>query len=302
MLLALVASCGESEEAPRAFQLRFVATDGAAPIGCVDRLTGVGPGGEHSVGISDLRFYISNLRFYDADGAEVALTLDEGAFQYHGGAGQVSLIDLTGNSEGTCAGSAIAFAEGTARTNDVITGTTLVDRVARVTFDVGVPQALMKETIATNTAEGAPSPLAEMYWSWATGYRHFVFNFSTEDGAAQRGDGYVHLGSRDCGAEGQLALEDRDACTFVNTPAVALDGVDLEAGTIAVNLPAILEGLDFLAPIYDPETFEVIGEDLGVECHSSPMQPDCAAIFSAFGLDPASGGAQAAGNRVFTVM
>ncbi len=115
--------------------------------------------------------YVSNVRFYNAEGEEVAVTLDENEFQYSGATGQASLIDLTKNSEGTCANSAIAFAEGTARVNDVITGTTLVDSVSRVSFDVGVPQALMKDMIATTTPEAAPSPLNEMYWSWATGYR-----------------------------------------------------------------------------------------------------------------------------------
>jgi hypothetical protein len=40
-----------------------------------------------------------------------------------------------------------------------------------VTFEVGVPQHLMKTTIATSSAEGAPSPLGEMYWSWNSGIR-----------------------------------------------------------------------------------------------------------------------------------
>ena len=74
-----------------------------------------------------------------------------------------------------------------------------------------------KSVIANNTPEGAPSPLGEMYWSWATGYRHFVFNFTVTAGSGDTGDGYLHVGSLDCGAEGTLALEDRDACGFVNT-------------------------------------------------------------------------------------
>ncbi|WDT76931.1 MAG: hypothetical protein MPW16_06875 [Candidatus Manganitrophus sp.] len=59
-----------------------------------------------------------------------------------------------------------------------------------MTFDLGVSQPLMKATIANNTAEGAPSPLNEMYWSWASGYRHFVMNFAVEDdGNGNGGDG-----------------------------------------------------------------------------------------------------------------
>lgn len=299
---AALLGCGEPDETPSAFSLRFVATSEGQPVGCADRLTGLGPSGEHSGGISDLRFYVSNLKFYDSAGAEVALTLDENEFQYRDAAGQVSLIDLTGNTEGTCAGSAIAFAEGTARTNDAISGTTLVGSVARVTFDVGVPQALMQDVIANNTAEGAPSPLNEMYWSWATGYRHFVLNLAVETADGEAGGGYLHIGSRDCGAEGELALEKRDACSYVNTPAVALDDFDLETGTVAVDLKAVLAGLDFVSPIYDPMTFEVIGEGPGVECHSSPMQEDCTRLFASFGLDIATGTAEPASDVVFKAM
>lgn len=300
--IAALLGCNGADETPRAFTLRFVAISDGQEIGCADRLTGLGPAGEHTAGISDLRFYVSNLKFHDAAGAELAVTLDSSEFQFENAAGQVSLIDLTGNTEGTCAGSAIAFAEGTARTNGAITGTTLVEKVARVTFDVGVPQALMQDVIATNTAEAAPSPLNEMYWSWASGYRHFVFNLAVEAPGGEAGGGYLHIGSRDCGAEGELALEKRDACTFINTPTVMLDGFDLESGVVAVDLKAALAGLDFVSPIYDPMTFEVIGEGPGVECHSSPMQDDCARLFTSFGLDIATGTADAATDTVFKAM
>ena len=56
----------------------------------------------------------------------------------------------------------------------------------------------------------------------------------------------------------------------------------------------MLEGLDFVSPIYDPTTFEVIGEGPGVECHSSPMQPDCPTVFGGFGLDITDGSADPA--------
>jgi len=301
-LIAALPGCTETDETPRAFKLKFVATADGQEVGCADRLTGLGPAGDITAGVSDLRFYVSDLKFYDAAGAEVALTLDTSDFQLEDASGQVSLIDLTGNTEGTCAGSAIAFAEGTARTNDAISGTTLVDKVARVSFAVGVPQPLMKATIATTTAEAAPSPLNEMYWSWATGYRHFVFNLAVETADGEAGGGYLHLGSRDCGGEGELALEKRDACDFINTPTVALDGFDLESNTVAVDLTAVLAGLDFVSPIYDPMTFEVIGEGPGVECHASPMQEDCSRLFTSFGLDIATGAADPAANAVFKVM
>jgi uncharacterized repeat protein (TIGR04052 family) len=298
--LALVASCTtpEHEHAMEAFTLRFAASANGQEVGCGSEITGLGPDGQHIVRPADLRFYVSNLRFYDAAGEPIELELDEDEFQYRSEAGEVALVDLTATSEGACAGSAAA-AEATTRTHAAITGKTHLGEVARISFDVGVPQPLMQATIATSTAEAAPSPLDEMYWSWATGYRHLVFNFEV-DAAGEVGEGYVHIGSRDCGVEGSLALEDRDECTFVNNPAVELDGFDLAADTVMLDIPALLASLDFVSPIYDPETFEPIGEAPGVECHSSPMQPDCATLFDNVGLDIATGSASASANAVFS--
>jgi uncharacterized repeat protein (TIGR04052 family) len=284
-----------------AFALTFKAVADGAPVGCEDTVEGLGEDEASTIGISDLRFYVSNLKLWDSSGSEVDATLDENDFQYSSKAGQVSLIDLTSNTRGSCAGSAIAFAEGTRRTNDSIAGSTLVERVSRVSFDVGVPQAVMQDVIASHSAEGAPSPLAEMQWTWATGYRHFVMNFAVTNGEGKSGEGYAHVGSRDCGPADGLALEDRERCGFINTPQVELGSFNLNDDVVTVDIPRLLAGLDFVSPVYDLETFEVIGEGPGVECHSSPMQPDCPTLFDHFGLDIDSGKADASRNVVFGV-
>ncbi|EDM75286.1 putative lipoprotein [Plesiocystis pacifica SIR-1] len=302
LLPNLVTSClspSEEEHAAEDFSLRFAASVDGQPLACGEVLTGFGPEGASTVAPADLRFYVSDLQFWDADGEPIERALDRNDFQYASEAGEVALIDLTGGEDGACAGGAIGFAEGTSRTNAVITGQTALDRVARVSFDVGVPQALMREVILGGTAEAAPSPLNEMYWSWASGYRHLVFNFAVETGADASGEGYVHIGSRDCSVEGGLALEDQEACGFINTPRVELD-FDLRADTVTLDVGALLGQLDFVSPVRDPETHEVIGEGPGVECHSSPMQADCAQLFANLGLDPASGEASAATNLAFT--
>lgn len=311
-LLALVGgslvlgACGDDDSpapaapAPQAFRLSFAAQADGKPVDCNTEIAGLGPDGSVRVGLSDLRFYVSNLELWDAAGAKVATTLDENAFQYRNGQDHVTLIDLTGNTDGTCAGTAVAFAEGTARTNAIIAGTTVTEKVKRITFDVGVPQAMMKNVIKGGTVEAAPSPSNEMYWSWATGYRHFVLNVAVTTPGG-KGDGYLHVGSRDCGPEGGLALDERERCGFVNTPKVSLDVESFGKDVVAIDLRSIFADLDFKAPIYDPETFEVIGEGTGVECHSSPMQPDCPAIFSRFGVDIATGAAAATSNVLFTI-
>lgn len=295
-----LASCGGSEDGGDAFALRFAALVDDQEVGCTDDLTGFGPAADAHLGVNDLRLYVSNLQLLDASGAVVDTTLDQNEFQYTSADGTVGLIDLTGNVDGTCGSGAVAFAEGTARTNEVITGTTRLADVASIRFDVGVPQALMKATIAANTPEGAPSPLNEMYWNWNSGYRHFVFNFAVTDAEGATGGGYVHIGSRDCAPEGDAkALSDRDACTYVNTPAVALADFDLTTDVVGIDLRQAVAELDFVAPIYDPETFEVIGEGPGAECHSAPTQPDCPLVFGNFGLDMATGAATAGADAVF---
>ncbi|MBL8951982.1 MAG: metallo-mystery pair system four-Cys motif protein [Myxococcaceae bacterium] len=291
-----LAACGGAK--PEAFTLRFQALVDGAPKGCTDELTGFGAGSDQKVGINDLRFYVSNLKFTDRAGNTVAATLDKNDFQYDSAEGQVSLIDLTGNTEGTCGMSMLGGGEGTARTNDSIKGTTLLGEVAGVSFDVGVPQPVMKKVIADNTAEGAPSPMREMYWSWNSGYRHLVFNFTVRTPTNAPGEGYLHVGSRNCNAMGMKALADRDRCEFVNTPKVALTGFDLTKDQVGLDLRKLLANIDFVSPLYDAN-FVVIGMGPGVECHSGPTQPDCAPLFTSLGLDMGTGGATAAGNTAF---
>ena len=93
----------------------------------------------------------------------------------------------------------------------------------------------MQATIATSTAEAAPSPLDEMYWSWATGYRHFVFNFEV-DAAGELGEGEAQLSAGQRGHEirERLALDGGDDRT------VDLDGI----GTIVVGSAEVRRPLE----------------------------------------------------------
>jgi hypothetical protein len=148
----------------------------------------------------------------------------------------------------------------------------------------------MKRVLADHTAEDAPSPLAEMHGSWAFAYRFLVVNFVV-DHAGTPGEGYLHVGSTDCGGDGTRALTDRDACGKVNTTQVALDGFAPESDVVAIDLRTLLSDIDFTV---STETATVPG----VECHSF-AQPDCPPIFSNLGLDHATGQADADTNAVF---
>lgn len=264
LALALVACGDDDATSTRPFALRFAAVN--------DGLTTLGPDADVTATITDLRFYVSNVVGVDADGGEHAVTLDTNEFQY---GDRLTLIDLTSDTSG----------EGTARTNDVVSGR-IAGEIRHFSFDVGVPQDVMREVIANDTAEGAPSPMNEMYWSWASGYRHFVMNLGLST-ATEQGEGFIHLGSRDCGSGGQKALSDRDQCTFVNTPHVEID-VDDASTTVSVELARIFSGLS----LRDSDGV------LAASCHSGP-QGDCVPVFSTFGLDIETGTADAATNVVF---
>jgi uncharacterized repeat protein (TIGR04052 family) len=291
-----VAGCSDSNEpeALEPFTLNFAAVYNGETVGCGDLLAGLGPSGAVSVELSDLRFYVSNIKFFDEQGTQLPVELDENDFQYTGDAGSVSLIDLTSTGSGACAGTGLSFPEGTARTNAVITGRTRPDAVHSISFDVGIPQPLMKDILATHTEADAPSPLAEMHWSWAYAYRYWVMNFTLSDGGTP-GEGYVHVGSTDCGGDGTRALTDRDTCGKINSPAVHFDHFHLNE-TVGVDIGAVLAGLDFRVE-------QSPGGPMvpGVACHSSPTQPHTATIFSNFGLDVATGSANPADDAVFTV-
>jgi len=291
------AGCGSDDGGgnsnSQSFALRFAAVDGNKEVGCGDVIEGVGSNGNGSLEISDLRFYVSNLRFSTTGGGVMTPTLDENAFQYTDGKGSVALVDTTSTATGACSGQGITYPEGTARVNKVITGQVDAKPITGVSFDIAIPQALMKEIIANHTAEDAPSPFAEMSWSWAYAYRYFVMNAVVHKGA-QPGEAYMHVGSTDCGGDGTKALTDRDSCGHINGARVSLSSFEPATDTIAVDVRALVSGLDF--DVSNEETTYV-----GIECHSSPSQPDCPILFGNLGIDMDTGTSNPATNSVFRV-
>lgn len=276
------------------FTLNFAAVHRGQVVGCGDVLDSLGPTGTVSVQLNDLRFYVSNLKFFDDAGKELPVELAKNEFQYGDASGSVALIDLTSATGGACSGAGLAFPEGTARTNSVITGTSVPASVHSISFDVGIPQPLMKHILATHTDADAPSPLAEMHWSWAYAYRHFVMNFTLSDNGTA-GEGYVHVGSTGCGGDGTRAMTDRNTCDNINTPRVSYSHFHL-TDTVAVDVGALLSGIDFRVE-------QAPGGPMipGVASHSSPDQPHTATIFGNLGIDVATGTATPAADAVFKV-
>lgn len=322
-VLGLLAACGGddstsstniplSEDTP--FTINFKAINNELDVNCDNAADGIGPDDAYSIGVTDLRFYISNVKFYDAQGLEITTTLDDTDFQLNHTDGSVALIDFTDADSGYCS----AAQEGTARTNTAIHGKTSVDTIASLSFDVGVPQTLMKSVIeASDNVADTPSPLGEMHWSWAGGYRHFVMNFvaMNNDNNIMVENSDFHIGSRDCGSSGK-ALSDLDTCGLINTPVVMLDGFDPNIHTVTVNLASIFENIqdtDFVSDIwteFDGDeslciderrngTSCVSGQNFGVQCHSASSQSACGALFPNFGIDLSTGTSDSITNVVF---
>lgn len=290
----LLAGCGSGSESSVEenipFTLDFTAKSAGEAISCDTSHNQFGTQELHAISVSDLRFYVSNIQFYNVNNEEISVELDANDFQLHNEQGFVGLVDLTSNVSGACADEALG---GTERTNSGISGTIIGGKgtVDHISFDVGVPQAVMKDVIATNTQEDAPTPLNELYWSWASGYRHFLMNFTIENTAGVTGKGLVHLGSRNCGGDGLLALEEKDTCDSINTPKVNLSNFNPVNDTVVLNIDAMLNNVQFAATANETTPT--------VSCHSNPAQTDCTAVFENFGLDINDGSANADANLVF---
>lgn len=282
------------------FALNFKMQSDGLDLDCNNMVTGFGPTGDNSIGLNDLRFYVSNVQFWDAEGVELEVTLDDSDFQLNHQAGTVALIDFAGNSEGYCSSNPedrlLESSIATEATNTTITGQVDSGTIHAISFDVGVPQDLMKAVVNNHSMQDAPAPLNQMYWSWVGGYRHLLFNFAVMDSVTS-GEGLVHMGSRGCTANpGELALEGKDECDWVNTAQVRLDNFMPSENSVVVDIDQLLKNVAFIKTTEGENGTE---ESPGVSCHSNPAQSDCSTLFENLGVDIETGQADASANSVF---
>ena len=59
-MLTMAAACGDDESSSVPFEIKFAAEAAGKPVSCDALVTGLGPAGAHSIGISDLRFYVGS--------------------------------------------------------------------------------------------------------------------------------------------------------------------------------------------------------------------------------------------------
>lgn len=263
----------------QAVSIRFAAVAGRAPVACGRSIDGLGTT-SRSAQLTDLRFFVSDVKLLRRDGRAVTVRLRaDSPYRLTRGTSAITLIDLE-NGRGGCAG-------GTRGMNAFVRGTVPQGDYVGVRWSVGVPFAL-NHTDATT----APAPLnsAAMAWSWQVGRKFTKIEISdpgTDPAAAWSASTFfVHLGSTGC--VGNPATGETVRCSASNRPRVTLRRFDPARQQIAVDLKALLKGVD------------VTQNGGGAPgCMGGPTDPECGPVFSAFGLRPGSGGGMAPKQAVF---
>jgi uncharacterized repeat protein (TIGR04052 family) len=248
-MASLIAACSESTSR---VEIPFVSTFGGAEISCdIDS----------AVKLTDLRFYVHNLRLLTADGEERAVELDVDSWQQ----ANLALIDLE-NGAGNCL-------NGTTVLNTSLRGAVTGTEFRGLVFTLGVP---FSSNHGDPLIAAAPLGDADMHWHWRGGYKFFRAGIRTADDSF-----WIHLGSTGC--EG--TIQNITGCAAPNRVEVRLE--DFRYGdSVAVDLAALVseETLSDLEPS---------------DCSSGPAESSCTESFAAFGLSHA--GSDAGPQQVFVV-
>jgi uncharacterized repeat protein (TIGR04052 family) len=259
---ALPAHAAQKKTQP--VDIRFTALAGDAPAQCGTAIEGLGTT-QQSAQLMDLRFFVSDVRLVRRNGRAVRVKLArDNAYRVSRGKDRVTLIDLE-DATGACA-------DGTPGTNAAVRGTVPRGKYVGVRWTVGVPFALNH----TDTP-AAPAPLntTAMAWSWQSGRLFTKIEFSDPGGDAGSWAAkafFVHLGSAGC--SGNPATGETVSCKAANRAAIRLPRFNPKRQQIALDLQALLAGND------------ITRNGAGAPgCMSGPTDPECDAVFDAFGID-----------------
>lgn len=216
----------------------FEASWAGQPVQCED--TGMA--------LTDLRFFVSNIKLVDADGAEhgLSLTPDE-SWQQAG----VALIDLENGAK--------ACSNGTADMHTSIEGTVAAADIVAIKFTVGVPFELNH---ANPLLAQPPLDRAAMHWHWRSGYKFLRAGVSNPSDSF-----WIHLGSTGC--EG--TIQNITGCSFPNRVSVELQNFSPDTDKITVDLAELFRGVD-------------LDDGVRGDCSSSPAESACARPFESLGL------------------
>ena len=255
LLPVVLAACGPSTPASTSVELGFVARVGDQPFACGESYDGVGSTGT-SLTVSDLRFYVHDVRLVTAAGRELPVTLDEDDFQNGG----VALLDFETGGSGCEAGNTPTHTE--------LTGTVAeAGPYTALRFRIGVPEA---RNHLEAGSQPSPLNLSSMFWGWQGGYKFMRFEGRT----TMLSDGIVfHLGATACAGDAAMGTR---TCSNGNRPEIE---VALPAGFSPTTHQLVVDVADWLAEVD-------LDHDLGGEvgCMSGPMDPECPAWFASVGL------------------
>ena len=205
------------------------------------------------VRLTDLRFYVHNLRFVTADQQEIPLNLvADGLWQND----RVALIDFE-NGEGACL-------NGSADLNRIARGSHSGGPISGLAFDIGVPAELNH---ADPLRAAPPLAYTEMHWHWASGYKFMRAGIETDNDSF-----FLHLGSSRC--EGTIG--DIQGCASANRPQVRLTDFDPNVNTVVLDLEELVGAVN-------------LHDGVRSECMSGPANDECREPFVMLGIDFDSG-------------
>jgi len=257
--------------------VQFAASVGDTVVSCGTTLSGLSSSGADAQ-LSDLRFYLSNVRLVSSSGAEVPITLTQNNNQHGSGVASAVLIDLTSKQTGTACEQS---GDGSAETYAAIVGKVPPGTYVGLRATVGLPAALSH---SNPMADDTPAPLQNMAmgWSWQSGRKFIKLEVDPVGGVADAVDSsnvgtyYAHIASTDCSG-GEVATA---TCAKANM--VGID-IALNPGTqqVALDLNEFFRGVN-------------LGTNAtgAVGCMSATDDTDCATLFNNLRLNLSTGGNQ----------
>lgn len=243
LALLLLALHGCAPE-PLELSVPFQAVFGQAAVTCGTAT----PAGR----LTDLRFYVSNVRLYNLEGQAVELQL---ATDQRWQNRSVALIDLEDGS-GACK-------NGTPGENATLRGRVPHGDYRGISFDIGVPFELNH---ADPLMAGAPLDDSAMHWHWRSGYKFLRAGFESDSRSH-----WLHLGSAAC--EG--TIQSISHCRLPNRVTVMLR--DWEPGSsLVVDVATLFDAFS-------------ASDDTDLSCSSGPAEESCRYPFEVLGLNAATG-------------
>ena len=244
LTLLFIAGCSApQQDVEIPFEVRFGGTD----LSCAGEVDGVA--------LTDLRFYVHDIRLVTADNDERRLRLLGDPLWQNS---DVVLLDFE-SGEGRCT-------NGTGQINNVVRGRAPPGDYTGLKFRLGVPEHLNH---ADPLRAEAPLNYSVMHWHWLTGYKFL------RAGVASESDGFwIHLGSSRC----EPTAGNASGCRAGNRPEVVLSPYVPGKDVVELDLQALVNGID-------------LEDGTPSNCSSGPAETECDMPFIALGIDFGSGDA-----------